>query len=242
MRKSSKLIMVLIVCLVANLLSVTVYAQGQKPTAKVYLDQASHYTDVLPIKFKLQDDKSLKNGFFVFLLGDPASGYAQQLYAEQIKEEGSSIILNREIDITPCEPYGTSTIYLVVIDADGNESLYDCSFNIKPNAFLDPTIRVKNPLADTNEGAYVTYMGYYPTFNPTITITDYDSRQFTCKYYVDGSLYETKLFTASSTGTHTFRFDRALAISSLTTGKHTIKFEVTDGSRTGEYVIDINKY
>lgn len=211
------------------------------PQAFIYADEVSHYTDKMPIKFKLQDDKSLKNGFFVFTLGNPGSSDGVQLYAERITEDSNSVVLTREIDITPCYPNVNSPIYLVVIDADGNESNYTTYETVKTNAFRSPAIRVKNPTTDTSDNSYRQYTRSYPTFNPTITITDYDSTSFTCKYYIDDILQETKSVTVPSSGTNTITYSNPINVSSLSAGYHNIKFEVTDGSNTGKYGLWIHK-
>lgn len=230
--------MLLLTSLLTMSLGMTTWA-STTPQAFIYADEVSHYTDIMPIKFKLQDDKSLKDGFFVFILGNPGSSDAVQLYAERITEDSNSVVLTREIDITPCYPNVNSPIYLVVIDADGNESNYTTYETVMTNKFLSPAIRVKNPTTDASDNSYRQYIGSYPTFNPTITITDYDSTSFTCKYYIDNTLQETKSVTVSGTGTHTLTFNNPINISSLSAGYHNIKFEVTDGSNTGSMVMDL---
>lgn len=232
----------LLVTVLTLSLGISVSASGIKPQASFIKDTVSHYTDVMPIKFKLTDDKSLKDGFFVFLSGNPASSNCKQLYAERITEDSNSVVLTREIDITPCKAKDYSEIYLVVIDADGNESEYNTSTIVKTNDWSSPAIRVKNPTTDNSADAYRVYTGSYPSFTPAITITDYISNTFTCNCYVDSILKETKIVSFSRTGTNEMYFNKPIDIASLSNGYHNIKFEVFDGYNVGTYSFKILKY
>jgi hypothetical protein len=62
---------------------------------------------------------------------------------------------------------------------------------------------------------------------PSITVSDQDGDTLTCKYYIDSVWKETK--TISNTATPQLVNFNALDISTLFDGKHTFKFEVSDG-------------
>jgi len=65
------------------------------------------------------------------------------------------------------------------------------------------------------------------TFTPSITVSDPDGDALTCKYYIDSVVKETK--TISNTATAQLVNFSVLDISTLSDGKHTFKFEVSDG-------------
>ncbi|EMS70435.1 fibronectin type III domain-containing protein [Ruminiclostridium cellobioparum] len=64
-------------------------------------------------------------------------------------------------------------------------------------------------------------------FTPSMTVSDPDGDTLTCKYYIDSVWKETKAI--SNTATPQLVNFNALDISTLTDGKHTFKFEVSDG-------------
>ena len=64
-------------------------------------------------------------------------------------------------------------------------------------------------------------------FTPSITVSDPDGDTLTCKYYIDSVVKETK--TISNTATAQLVNFSTLDVSTLSDGKHTFKFEVSDG-------------
>ena len=64
-------------------------------------------------------------------------------------------------------------------------------------------------------------------FTPSMTVSDPDGDTLTCKYYIDSVVKETKAI--SNTATPQLMNFNALDISTLSDGKHTFKFEVSDG-------------
>ena len=64
-------------------------------------------------------------------------------------------------------------------------------------------------------------------FTPSITVSDPDGDTLTCKYYIDSVWKESK--TISNTATPQLVNFSALDVSTLADGKHTFKFEVSDG-------------
>ncbi|MFZ5351280.1 MAG: discoidin domain-containing protein [Bacillota bacterium] len=187
----------------------------------------------MPITVTLSDDQSLKNGFFVLLNGHPNSGGAN-LYAEQITSEGTSITLSRTIDISSISP-GQAEIYLIVIDASGNESNYNTYATIYANEWWVPTINVVSP----HEGQILTEAN--TSFSPSITVKEYDSSSITCKYYIDSktTVKDTKIVTNSNPGSPISVSFSSFDASTLTPGNHTIIFDATDGTNTHTMSVNI---
>ncbi|MCX7923736.1 MAG: fibronectin type III domain-containing protein [Clostridia bacterium] len=96
-----------------------------------------------------------------------------------------------------------------------------------------PTLRVISPLQNRTESSTVS------SFTPVISVLDPDNDQLVCKYYLDHKKTPEEFKIVEDT--QTVKIVRFNTIN-LSNGRHTLKFEINDGSETisREIVVSVN--
>lgn len=216
-----------ILLLVLTLLtSMTSFAATSTDFRVLVYTYDEYATDELTVKFRVTDDQSLQNGFVAIFAGNPLEPGAISLLAEQITENSSDITMIRTFDITSIPAQSSKQIYVLALDASGNEKIAT-PFTIKANHWDKPVHRLTSPSLDTSNTCDITYTGTRPTIAPTISITDYTSNNFTCvMYFTKIGDTPTPLDTKSITGkTCTFN---SINLGSYQNGFYELKTVVTD--------------
>lgn len=123
---------------------------------------------------------------------------------------------------------GNKTLVVTSKDNAGNQSQQTINFVINKI----PDVVVNSPIQ--NE----IYSEFDSSFIPTVSVSDEDNNNLTCKYYIDSETTPRDTKTLSETiNKKTVAFN-SINMGSLSEGAHKIKFEIYDGSYTKQSIID----